>query len=124
MLLWRWSARQLTSYISSASHAQSVLRLQGQLDIEDACRGFLDLAKAACAGVCGSIFSDPAFAELFHRMYCRRAALAACACFMLSIMFDMMLRHRAIQEGQQGGKIHLLKCVSYVHTARSGSAAT
>ena len=43
---------------------------QGQLDIEDACRGFLDLAKAACAGVCGSIFSDPAFAELFHRMYC------------------------------------------------------
>ena len=47
------------------------LRPQDQLDIEDACRGFLDLAKAACTGVCASIFSDPAFAELFHRMYCR-----------------------------------------------------
>ena len=37
--------------------------------MEVACRGFLELAKGACAGVCGSIFSDAAFTELFYRMY-------------------------------------------------------
>ena len=47
-----------------------------QLDIEEACRGFLDLARAACAGVCASIFSDAPFAELFFRMYAAEEWLA------------------------------------------------
>lgn len=37
--------------------------------MEEACRGFLELAKTACGGICASIFSDGAFAELFYRMY-------------------------------------------------------
>ena len=34
----------------------------GSLDVEDACRGFLDLAKEGAAGCVATVFSDPAFA--------------------------------------------------------------
>ena len=37
--------------------------------MEEACRGFLDLAKGAAGGICGSIFGDGALVELFYRMY-------------------------------------------------------
>ena len=47
-----------------------LLCISGQLDIEDACRGFLDLAKDAVAACVAVVFSDPAFADLFTRMYC------------------------------------------------------
>eukprot|EP00887_Chlorella_sp_A99_P000004 scaffold16.g4.t1 len=43
---------------------------RGQLDIEDACRGFLTLAKEAVATLVAVVFSDPGFAELFPRLYC------------------------------------------------------
>ena len=42
----------------------------GCLDIEDACRGFLDLAREAAAACVAVVFSDPAFADLFTRLYC------------------------------------------------------
>lgn len=44
--------------------------LQGRLDIENQCRGFLELAKEAVGHLVASIFSDAAFAELFHKLYC------------------------------------------------------
>ncbi len=44
--------------------------LRGQLDIETQCRGFLDVAKEAVAGIVGLIFADPGFAELFNQLYC------------------------------------------------------
>lgn len=43
----------------------------GSLDVEEACRGFLDLAKEAAAACVAVVFSDPAFAELFQRLYSR-----------------------------------------------------
>jgi len=44
--------------------------LQGRLDIENQCRGFLELAKEAVGHLVASVFSDAAFAELFHKLYC------------------------------------------------------
>lgn len=38
--------------------------------MEGACRGFLDLAKEGVAACVAVVFSDPAFAELFTRLYC------------------------------------------------------
>lgn len=43
----------------------------GVLDIEDACRGFLELAKEGAAACVAVVFADPAFADLFQRLYCR-----------------------------------------------------
>ncbi|PSC69331.1 exocyst complex component Sec6 [Micractinium conductrix] len=43
---------------------------KGSLDVEDACRGFLDLAKEGAAGCVATVFSDPAFADLFSRVAC------------------------------------------------------
>lgn len=40
--------------------------------MEEACRGFLDLAKEGAAACVAVVFSDPAFAELFQRLYSRR----------------------------------------------------
>ena len=44
--------------------------LQGKLDIETQCRGFLVLAKSAVAHLVGTIFGDSALAELFQKLYC------------------------------------------------------
>ena len=44
--------------------------LQGRLDVEAQCRGFLELSKEAVAHLVSSIFSDGAFIELFHRAFC------------------------------------------------------
>jgi len=46
----------------------------GSLDVEEACRGFLDLAKEGAAACVAVVFSDPAFADLFQRLYSRWAA--------------------------------------------------
>lgn len=43
----------------------------GVLDVEPACRGFLDLAKEGVAACVAAVFADPAFADLFLRLYCR-----------------------------------------------------
>lgn len=43
--------------------------IKGSLDVEEACRGFLDLAKEGAAACVAVVFSDPAFAELFQRLY-------------------------------------------------------
>ena len=42
--------------------------MQGSLDIEQQCRGFLDLSKTATAQLVTSIFADVAFAELFTKL--------------------------------------------------------
>ncbi|KAI3425101.1 hypothetical protein D9Q98_008479 [Chlorella vulgaris] len=42
---------------------------KGSLDVEAACRGFLDLAKEGAAACVAVVFSDPAFADLFTRLY-------------------------------------------------------
>lgn len=42
----------------------------GQLDVEEACRGFLDVAKEAAAALVASVFADPAFADLLTRLCC------------------------------------------------------
>ena len=42
----------------------------GSLDVEGACRGFLELAKEGVAACTAVVFADPAFAELFTRLYC------------------------------------------------------
>ncbi len=44
--------------------------IQGLLDIEEQCRGFLDLAKSATALLVKSIFSDTAFVDLFSKICC------------------------------------------------------
>lgn len=44
--------------------------MQGLLDIEEQCRGFLDLAKAATALLVKSMFSDTAFLDLFTKLCC------------------------------------------------------
>ena len=44
--------------------------MQGRLDIENQCRGFLELAKEAVGHLVSAIFADTAFAELFHKLYC------------------------------------------------------
>lgn len=44
--------------------------LKGQLDVEEACRGFLDVAKEAAAALVASVFADPAFADLLTRLCC------------------------------------------------------
>lgn len=41
---------------------------KGSLDIEQQCRGFLDLSKTATAQLVTSIFADAAFAELFTKL--------------------------------------------------------
>lgn len=41
----------------------------GSLDVEGACRGFLDLAKEAAAAAVALVFADPAFADLLSRLY-------------------------------------------------------
>lgn len=44
--------------------------LKGQLDIEAACRGFLELAKEAVHHCVSLVYADPGFVELFGRLYC------------------------------------------------------
>lgn len=44
--------------------------MQGLLDIEEQCRGFLDVAKAATALLVKSMFSDSAFLDLFNKLCC------------------------------------------------------
>ena len=44
--------------------------MQGLLDIEEQCRGFLELAKTTTALLVKSIFSDTAFVELFNKVCC------------------------------------------------------
>lgn len=44
--------------------------MQGLLDIEEQCRGFLELAKAATALLVKSMFSDTAFLDLFNKLCC------------------------------------------------------
>ena len=44
--------------------------VQGRLEMEAQCRGFLQLSKVAVGQCVGAIFGDTAFAELFHRLYC------------------------------------------------------
>lgn len=44
--------------------------MQGLLDIEEQCRGFLAVAKAATALLVNSIFADTAFLELFSKLCC------------------------------------------------------
>lgn len=48
----------------------SLKHSQGLLDIEEQCRGFLDLAKAATALLVKSMFNDPAFLDLFTKLCC------------------------------------------------------
>ncbi|KAL3132011.1 hypothetical protein ABBQ32_008631 [Trebouxia sp. C0010 RCD-2024] len=43
---------------------------KGLLDIEEQCRGFLDLAKAATTLLVKSMFSDTAFLDLFTKLCC------------------------------------------------------
>ena len=43
--------------------------LQGRLDIETQCRGFLDLAKVATVKLVELVFKEAAFLELFHKLY-------------------------------------------------------
>lgn len=43
---------------------------KGLLDIEEQCRGFLELAKSATALLVKSIFSDTAFVDLFSKLCC------------------------------------------------------
>ena len=43
---------------------------QGKVDIDAACRGFMDLAKLAMAALVESMFSFPPFLQLFHKLYC------------------------------------------------------
>jgi hypothetical protein len=51
--------------------------LQGRLDIDAQCRGFLELAKEATGHLVATIFGDAAFAELFHKLYCSEDWLQA-----------------------------------------------
>lgn len=44
-------------------------RLQGRLDVESQCRGFLDLAKAATGKLVEGVFKEPPFLELFQKLY-------------------------------------------------------
>ena len=41
---------------------------QGKLDIDAACRGFVDLAKLAMAALVQQMFADAAFSALFHKL--------------------------------------------------------
>ncbi|CAK0787040.1 hypothetical protein CVIRNUC_010256 [Coccomyxa viridis] len=43
---------------------------KGRLDVEAQCRGFLELSKEAVSHLVSSIFSDAAFLELFHKLFC------------------------------------------------------
>lgn len=42
----------------------------GSLDVEGACRGFLDTAKLGAAACVAAVYADPAFADLFLSLYC------------------------------------------------------
>lgn len=44
--------------------------LQGLLDIEAQCRGFLAVAKAATAQLVSSVYGDTAFLELYSKLCC------------------------------------------------------
>ncbi|KAL4437795.1 hypothetical protein ABPG77_005707 [Micractinium sp. CCAP 211/92] len=44
--------------------------LKGQLNVEEACRGFLDLAKEAAAALVAAVYADPGFADLLTRLCC------------------------------------------------------
>ena len=57
-----------TAAVLSALPSCSCGHLQGSLDIEQQCRGFLELSKAATVQLVASIFGDAAFAELFTKM--------------------------------------------------------
>ena len=46
--------------------------VQGRLDVEAQCRGFLELSKEAVSHLVSSIFSDAAFLELFHKLFCSK----------------------------------------------------
>lgn len=56
------------SLSTDAHHVRVPIPLQGSLDIEQQCRGFLDLSKTATAQLVTSIFADAAFAELFTKL--------------------------------------------------------
>lgn len=43
--------------------------LQGRLDIETQCRGFLDLAKLATTKLANLIFQESALLDVFHLLY-------------------------------------------------------
>ncbi len=43
--------------------------LQGRLDIESQCRGFLDIAKLATEKLVDAVFKEQAFLDLFHKLY-------------------------------------------------------
>jgi hypothetical protein len=43
--------------------------LQGRLDIETQCRGFLDIAKLAGVKLVDAMFQDAPFMDLFHKLY-------------------------------------------------------
>lgn len=79
----RSTHRPLSSPLPTPRHPRppspsTPLPLPGLLDVEPACRGFLELAKEGVAACVAAVFSDPAFADLFPRLYCRRAPLAGC----------------------------------------------
>lgn len=44
-------------------------RLQGRLDIESQCRGFLDIAKLATEKLVDAIFVEQPFLDLFQKLY-------------------------------------------------------
>ena len=48
----------------------TVCTVQGRLDVEAQCRGFLELSKEAVSHLVSSIFSDAAFLEVFHKLFC------------------------------------------------------
>ena len=46
--------------------------VQGRLDVEGQCRGFLELSKEAVSHLVSSIFADEAFIGLFHKLFCSK----------------------------------------------------
>ena len=48
----------------------SVGHLQGLLDIEEQCRGFLAVAKSATTLLVNSVYGDAAFLELYSKLCC------------------------------------------------------
>ena len=66
-----WGVWEVNCGCLATSTHPLLLPPAGSLDVEEACRGFLDLAKEAAAACVAVVFSDPAFAELFQRLYSR-----------------------------------------------------
>ena len=65
----RTTCQKMTSTRPSIS-GEGWCALQGRLDVEAQCRGFLELSKEAVSHLVSSIFSDAAFLELFHKLFC------------------------------------------------------